>query len=77
MTNGMMWLDSDIKRTVEEKVSQAVAYYSEKYGKVARICYVHREMLNEELMVDGVRVLPMSNMIKHHFLVTAEQPKLV
>ena len=75
MMTGMLWLDADARRSVEEKVSRAIAYYHEKYGELAQCCYVNRELFSEEQLIAGVRVLPVANVIPHHFLISTEQPQ--
>ena len=48
MNVGMLWLDDDRKRSLDEKVNRAVEYYREKYGRMPEMCLVNKGMLAEE-----------------------------
>ncbi|VAW43018.1 hypothetical protein MNBD_CHLOROFLEXI01-1629 [hydrothermal vent metagenome] len=67
MNVGMMWLDDDGKRSIEEKVSRAVEYYQEKYGRLPEICFVNQAMLAVEKHVGKVTVQPNNTILPHHF----------
>lgn len=45
MHTGMLWLDTDPKRTLEQKIKRAVDYYLKKYQRVPELCLVHPSML--------------------------------
>ncbi len=68
MLSGMLWLDTDKRRTLEEKILRAARYYEEKYGRLPQLCLVNEGMLPEEMDVGEVHVRPVPNMIAHHFL---------
>lgn len=58
MLQGMMW-QSNVKRPLIERVSEALAYYRRKYG-VPDAVYVNPKLLDgNEMIVDGVSVKPM------------------
>ncbi len=38
MNAGMLWLDDDKQRPLEERVSRAADYYREKYGRLPELC---------------------------------------
>lgn len=67
MNVGMLWLDDDRNRSFEEKVSRAVEYYREKYGRLPEMCLVNSGMLPEEKMVGKINVQPLANILPHHF----------
>ncbi|MEZ4590026.1 MAG: hypothetical protein R3D55_02600 [Chloroflexota bacterium] len=67
MNVGMLWLDDDRNRSLDEKVSRAVAYYEEKYGRMPELCLVNKTMLAEEKQVGKVSVQPQSMILPHHF----------
>jgi hypothetical protein len=67
MNVGMLWLDDDRNRSLEEKVSRAVEYYREKYGRMPEMCLVNKEMLSAEKLVGKVNVQPIANILPHHF----------
>ncbi len=72
MITGMLWLDDDKSRSLEEKVKRAVAYYKDKYGQTPELCLVNKAMLAETRQVDQVQVRPAGNVIPHHFWVGQE-----
>lgn len=67
MNVGMLWLDDDRGRSFEEKVSRAVEYYQEKYGRFPDTCLVHITMLKDATNVGKVSVQPIANILPHHF----------
>jgi hypothetical protein len=67
MNVGMLWLDDDRHRSFEEKVSRAVEYYEEKYGRFPEMCLVHTGMLENATQLGKVRVEPIANVLPHHF----------
>jgi len=67
MNVGMLWLDDDRNRTLDEKVSRAVEYYREKYGRMPNMCLVNKGMLAAEKQVGKVCVQPIANILPHHF----------
>lgn len=67
MNVGMLWLDDDRNRSLEEKVSRAVEYYEEKYGCFPEMCLVNTGMLADEKQVGKVSVQPIANILPHHF----------
>ena len=67
MNVGMLWLDDDRQRPLEEKVSRAADYYQEKYGRLPELCLVNPKMLAEEKKVGRVRVQPENTVLPHHF----------
>jgi hypothetical protein len=67
MNVGMLWLDDDRNRSLDEKVNRAVEYYREKYGRMPEMCLVNKGMLAEEKQVGKVNVQPIANILPHHF----------
>lgn len=67
MNVGMLWLDDDRNRSLEEKVNRAVEYYEEKYGRFPEMCLVNTKMLADETKVGQVSVQPIGNILPHHF----------
>jgi hypothetical protein len=73
-----MWCDTSNKRSLEAKVSAAVTAYLAKprfAGQVPNLCYVHRGMLpdDKEIRLDGVRVVPATNIPPFHLFVGVER----
>jgi hypothetical protein len=68
MQEGLLWLDVDAKRSLDQKVARAAARYKEKFGRRPNMCYVHASALaNGSVELDGVRIVPADNVLKHHF----------
>lgn len=68
MRVGMLWLDADSKRTLEEKVERAAVYYRDKYGCDPDLCLVNTATFSEEEIVVGeVKVQRTKNVLPHHF----------
>jgi hypothetical protein len=67
MKVGMMWLDDDKRRSLEEKVQRAADYYREKYGRLPELCLVNSKMLGDERSVGNIKVVPMPTVLPYHF----------
>jgi hypothetical protein len=78
MDIGLLWYDSDPKRTLEDKIGQAARRYQEKYGRWPDTCYVHpqavvalpeqkeRAACRLENGQATIRVLSAPNVLLHH-----------
>ncbi len=66
MNVGMLWLDPDTGRSLEEKVLRAATYYQEKYGQSPQLCYVNVRALAEPTTVGSVQVKPANNVLPSH-----------
>lgn len=70
MKSGMLWLDADGRRTLDEKVQRAVDYYHQKYGAVPDLCLVNTTAFaEEEISVGPVKVQRTRTVLPHHFWV--------
>lgn len=70
MKTGMLWLDADARRTLDEKVERAVDYYRQKYGTMPDLCLVNTTTFTEEeLKVGPVKVQRTRSVLPHHFWV--------
>ena len=67
MNVGMLWLDVDQVRSLDEKVTRAAEYYMEKYGRFPELCYVNTKMLPEEKNVGRLEVKPTNTIQLNHF----------
>jgi len=67
MNIGMMWLDDDQRRSLEEKVQRAADYYSEKYGRLPELCLVNTKMLVGEKKIGKIEVKPVKTVLPYHF----------
>ena len=70
MKAGMLWLDADARRTLDEKVQRAVEYYRQKYGSTPDLCLVNTATFpEEERSVGDVKVQRARTVLPHHFWV--------
>lgn len=67
MQLGMMWLDADKKRSLEEKVERAAEYYKDKYGRLPELCLVHTNMLSAEKKIGRIKIQPTNAIVRNHF----------
>ena len=73
MNEGLLWLDADPKRALQEKVAQAAERYRRKYGCKPNLCYVNPiHLAGVAAEYGGVRVEPMRNVLKYHFWIGVE-----
>jgi len=67
MRIGLLWYDNDPKKTLEQRVREAMERYREKFGRAPNTCYIHPADLNgHTLALEGVRVLAASNILRNH-----------
>lgn len=67
MKIGMMWLDSDKNRTLDEKVKRAAEYYHDKYGTPPDLCLVNNKVIKESRKVGRVTVEAAKTVLPNHF----------
>lgn len=67
MNVGMLWLDDDRGRPLEEKVRRAADYYREKYGRLPELCFVNAKMSGAETRVGKIVVKPVKTVLPYHF----------
>lgn len=73
MEIGMLWFD-DGPTSLKDKVSQAVAFYEQKFGEKPTHCLVHPNTLNGgEGDVEGVTVRKARNVMPNHYWVGIEE----
>lgn len=53
MDLGMLWYKNDPKMTLEQKVSEAAAYYAMKHGRSPTECFVHPSFMGPDGAPDG------------------------
>jgi hypothetical protein len=80
---GLLWLDADPKRDLADKVARAADRYHKKFGHQPDLCFVNPSMLSngsgprpahrDWLELNGVRLLPADNVLKHHFWIGVEE----
>ena len=67
MKIGMLWLDTDKNRSLDEKVIRAADYYLDKYGNSPDLCLVNTEVIESEKVVGKITVQPARTVLKDHF----------
>jgi len=77
MRVGLLWFDDSEDKSLEEKVSEAVAAYCSKprfRAETPDTCYVHPSTLpaGQEVRINGVRVIAAETVAPHYFLVGVE-----
>ncbi|MCA9932753.1 MAG: hypothetical protein KC415_02440 [Anaerolineales bacterium] len=72
MNVGMLWLDADGKRPLEEKVQRAADYYQEKYGRLPNLCLVNTSTVDDERKVGKILVQPVNTILPNHFWLGVE-----
>ena len=73
MEIGMLWFD-DGPAPIKEKVSQAVEFYSDKFGKKPTHCLVHPSTLDgREGVIAGVSVRQAKNVMPNHYWVGVDE----
>ena len=46
MNVAMMWFQNDPKKSLSEKIAEAMNYHQKKYGSRPDLCFVHPSMLS-------------------------------
>lgn len=73
MEIGMLWFD-DGPNSLKDKVSQAVAFYEQKFGEKPTHCLVHPNTLNGgEGDIAGVSVRKARNVMPNHYWIGIEE----
>ena len=68
MKVGWMWFDNDPKRSIEEKIQQAVGRYYLKFKHYPNRCYVNEQLIDgDSFTVGRVKVVAAPNILPHHF----------
>jgi len=73
MQEGLLWFDADPKRSLAEKVKRAADRYRYKFGRRPNLCYINPATLGDgPVECHGVRLVPATNVLKHHFWIGVE-----
>jgi hypothetical protein len=81
MQTGLLWFDNDPHREMAVKIEDAVRRYKEKFGMAPNTCYVNQAAFDggelklalQGIQVASLRVIPVSNVLLHHFWVGIEE----
>lgn len=74
MNEGMLWLDDNKERTIEDKIARAADWYKERYGPKPTICFVNQMALEEDLMFGEISVRPVTFIRPNHFWIGTGSP---
>ena len=74
MREGLLWFDPDKRRTPQEKLDQAAARYTERFGRRPDTCHVNPA----ELFVHPtVKIVPNPAILRGHFWVGEDEEAIV
>jgi len=73
MEIGMLWFD-DSQLDLDKKISRAVAFYGEKYGRSPTLCLIHPVTLDGgKEIVAGVQIRQANSVMPDHFWIGIEE----
>ena len=74
MDIGMLWFD-DSSTALQDKVTQAVSFYQDKFGEMPTHCLVNPKTLNKESegIVAGVQVRTARNVMPNHYWIGVDE----
>jgi hypothetical protein len=64
---GMMWLDTNPKKAIEDKIRSAAAYYLKKYGEKSTLCFINPSQQDNLTEVDGIKILAVKHILTNCF----------
>ena len=77
MKEGLLWFDNDPRRKLAEKVGQAATRYQVRFGQRPTVCYLNiADLDGQPDEIKGIRLQPVSNVLRHHFWVGVEHESL-
>jgi hypothetical protein len=75
MQEGLLWFDANPKRDLAEKICRAADRYHLKFGRRPNLCYVNpANLITGSTEINGVRLVPADNVLKHHYWIGEEEP---
>jgi len=77
MNVGMLWLDSNSRLDIAQRIQSAAAYYRKKYGKKPNVCVVHPAILDESMpsVIGSMEIRSDICILKQHFWLGVEEEK--
>ena len=67
MKQGMLWYDNQDGKKLNERIEQAVRYFTQKYGRSPEQCFVHPIMITEDNKTDlPVKVISDEKVLINH-----------
>ena len=76
MDIGMLWYD-DGPNSINDRVTRAASYYTEKYGREPNLCFVNPEMLEaEEGNAKGIVIRKDKGIMPGHFWIGVDESQI-
>ncbi len=72
MNTGMLWFDND-KKPLAEKITEAAAYYRDKYRQTPNCCHIPKS--ESAPNINGIRVVASPYILPNHLWIGVEQPE--
>ncbi len=70
MDIGLLWFDDGEKRSLNEKINNAVSHYEKRFGDQPTVCYMHPDTMIEDYgPPQGILVKTAANVLTNHFWV--------
>ncbi len=69
----LVWYDSDRKRKLEEKVTQAAERYTERFGAAPEVVLLHPTQAGEEEQIAGIPVRATPLVLPNHLYIGVEE----
>ena len=67
---GLLWYDDDPRRDLDQKITDAVQRFVEKFGVTPDLCYVHPSTASQEVEEVGtVQLKTVPYVLPNHFLI--------
>jgi len=63
----MLWYDTNRKRTLEERLNEAIDYFIKKTGHLPLACFVHPESISSVITIrEHIKVIPDAKILRNH-----------
>lgn len=66
---GFMYWDNRTTKTITEKVIECAGLYEKRYGEKANQVFISPKNWDENILVDGITVLPLRSILPDHLWV--------
>jgi hypothetical protein len=74
MKEGLLWFDNDPSRKLADKINRAATRYQMKFGRRPTTCYINLADFDGQTdEIPGIRLLPASDVRRHHLWIGVEQ----
>lgn len=75
MRVGMLWFDREVDAPLSARLERAAAYYRQKYGRTANVCYLHpsTQGAEEGALVAGLVLRFSPSVLPMHFWLGVEE----